>query len=570
MGPHVRLKSPYQAAIAEFEAARIRASLQEVMARFTGKPTTLLSYDEVTGKLRVVGQTSRGHRTIPTKKIVGSVGRYNDFTREFLPRMAQDAQRWARVKSAAESVSELPPIEVYQVGEGYFVRDGNHRVSIALQQGIDFMEAYVIEVRTRVPFGPDDSPDLLIAKAEYADFLEYTGLNRVRPEADLLVSVPGQYERLENLIEVYRYFVEEAEERELAWSEAVAGWYDEAYMPVVEAIREQGLLRQFPARTETDLFVWLAVHRAAVEHTLNWQMGAEAVVTALAPSAGALARERRRRLLGGVRRTLSRLLGRRTAAPALSWMEGKRLARYSDRLFGELLMLLEPGKGGREAMSSALMVADREQAHLHALQVRPEAEGLAAAWAEIEQEASGRGIRTSLTVAAVAGEEDGDSGRGQRLAERAPLVDLVVVSRSVADGADGVSAGFVSLLRAERPVWVGGVNGEPGQLFLDSTGREGGDAALFVATYLAERWRRPLTVLADETDEAKLKRIRAYLAVHEVEARFESEGGLKEARTDSVIVLGAWERGRLGRWRVAHRVKERLDGAPGAVLLCPR
>lgn len=579
MGPQVTVKSPYEAAVTEFEAVRKRAMLQAVMARFTGRPVALFSYDEVARKLRVVGQAERGHRTIPTKAIVGSVGRYNDFTREFLPRMAQDAQRWARVKVAARSVSELPPIEVYQLGESYFVRDGNHRVSIARREGVDYLEAYVIEVRTRVPFEADDSPDGLIAKAEYADFLEYTKLDRLRPGANLLVSVPGQYERLENLIEVYRYFVEEAGERELSWAEAVGRWYDETYMPVVEVIREQAILRRFPNRTETDLFVWLAVHRAALEHTLNWPMGAEAAVTALTPEAGSLQPERRRGVGARLWRTLFGRMQRRSSVPALSWVDGKKLARYSDGLFGELLLLLEPGEAGRATMSSALLVAGREQASLRALHIGPEGKAPLELWTEIEMEAARRGVRASLATASESGVDDDARGLrlrglrlpGLRLAERAVLVDLVVVSRSLAGEGEAVVAdGFLSLLQAERPVLVGGLTASgPGQLVLDSMGRADDDGALFVATYLAERWQKPLTVLTDDRDYGKRERIRAYLTLHEVEARFGSEGSVGEAGRDSVIVLGVWERGWFGRRRVAQRVKDRLRSAPGALLFCP-
>jgi hypothetical protein len=82
---------------------------------------------------------------------VGSVGRYDDFTRSFLPRRDSDAGRWARVKAATLDLTGLPPIEVYQIGQAYFVLDGNHRVSVARQLGAPTIQAYVTEV-------PDQSP----------------------------------------------------------------------------------------------------------------------------------------------------------------------------------------------------------------------------------------------------------------------------------------------------------------------------------------------------------------------------------------------------------------------------
>ena len=78
-------------------------------------------------------------------------------------------------------LSGVPPIEVYKVGDAYFVKDGNHRVSVARQLGMSHIEAYVTDVATSVPVGSDLRPDDLILKSEYADFLERTQLRRLRP-----------------------------------------------------------------------------------------------------------------------------------------------------------------------------------------------------------------------------------------------------------------------------------------------------------------------------------------------------------------------------------------------------
>ena len=112
------------------------------------------------------------------------MGRYTDFTRTFLPRRPEDKERWARVKAAMEDPvgKGVPPIEVYKVGDTYFVLDGNHRVSIARQEGTKSIEAHVIEVKTDIPVTPDLQPDDLIIKAEYADFLEKTEIKEFDPK----------------------------------------------------------------------------------------------------------------------------------------------------------------------------------------------------------------------------------------------------------------------------------------------------------------------------------------------------------------------------------------------------
>jgi hypothetical protein len=131
------LESNYQSARNDFNEARAQASLQEVLARLTGKSNELLSYEEVAEKLKLNVRSERGVYDIPLDAIVGSVGRYTDFTRTFLPLKSINRDRWARVKAAIDDPNGLglPPIDVYKVGEVFFVLDGNHRVSVARQEG---------------------------------------------------------------------------------------------------------------------------------------------------------------------------------------------------------------------------------------------------------------------------------------------------------------------------------------------------------------------------------------------------------------------------------------------------
>ena len=113
----------------------------------------------MTQQLKVTGRHDRGIQEIPVKAIVGSVGRTKDFDRDFSPLRPWDAERWARVKVAGMDRAELPPIEVYKIGESYFVSDGNHRVSIARQQGLETISAMVVEVKTRAPLPDDARPE---------------------------------------------------------------------------------------------------------------------------------------------------------------------------------------------------------------------------------------------------------------------------------------------------------------------------------------------------------------------------------------------------------------------------
>ncbi|HFE66930.1 MAG TPA: hypothetical protein ENJ93_06675, partial [Chloroflexi bacterium] len=227
----------YHAALEDFYKARRQAALQELLARFTGANTKLLSYDEIRQQFQLTNVRNRGLEEIPVGKIVGSVGRYKDFTRNFLPKSDSDKERWARVKATQEDLAGLPPIEVYQVGDAYFVIDGNHRVSVARRLEMPTISAYVTEVQTRVPLEANDDPNEIICKARYATFLEQTNLDKLRPDANLLMTFCGHYHTLLEHIAVHRYYLGLEQQREIPYEEAAASWYDHVYLPVVQMVR---------------------------------------------------------------------------------------------------------------------------------------------------------------------------------------------------------------------------------------------------------------------------------------------------------------------------------------------
>jgi len=247
-----------------FSKARMQAFWQEVWALLTGKSIDLLRFEEVKQRLRLTDERYLGLREIPLDKIVGSVGRYRDFTRTFLPRTNAVRSRWQRLDALARGPEGFPPIEVYKVGEVYFVIDGNHRVSVARQLGAKTIEAYVTELRTPVPIDENTTEKDLIQKEAYAEFLRRTRLDVLRPEAQIILTEPDRYNQLLEHISVHRYFMGIDQQREVSWEEAVASWYDNVYMPLVKLIREYEVLEYFPGRTEADLYAWLIKHQEAM------------------------------------------------------------------------------------------------------------------------------------------------------------------------------------------------------------------------------------------------------------------------------------------------------------------
>ena len=246
---------------ADFARVRSRAFLKDVLALFSGKQSRLLSYDHVKEKLRIGGPIYRGVRTVELVKLVGSVNRYRDFDRAFLPTRDSLAPRWQRVDRAFYEDISLPPVVLYKVGEVYFVVDGHHRVSVAKEQGQEFIEAEVRECRVKVPVGPDLQPEDLEILGAKVEFLERTGLDRLRPEAKIELSVPDGYSRMLEHIAVHRYFMGLEEKRDIPEEDAVTHWYDTVYLPIVRVIRERGALEEFPGRTEGDLYLWVLDHQ---------------------------------------------------------------------------------------------------------------------------------------------------------------------------------------------------------------------------------------------------------------------------------------------------------------------
>ena len=244
----------------DYSTARTKALFNSVLARLAGRPNRLLSFDQVKDKLHLRGSVYCGIQTVPVKNIIGSVDRYRDFDRAFLPSQPFTGERWKAINRAFYRDEALPPVKLYQVGEAYFVLDGHHRVSVAREHGVEFIDAEVIEVQSRVPLTPDvDARDLEIL-GEYDAFLRRTQLDKLRPEQNVRFTIAGGYERLLEHIAVHRYFMGMDEQREVDEAEAVMHWYDTVYLPIVEVIREQGILADFPGRTESDLYLWLMDH----------------------------------------------------------------------------------------------------------------------------------------------------------------------------------------------------------------------------------------------------------------------------------------------------------------------
>jgi hypothetical protein len=212
-------------------------------------------------KLHIGGPIYRGVKTIRVDQIAGSLNRYHEFDRAFLPKEDQLANRWQQVNRAFYQDIYLPPVVLYKVGEVYFVVDGHHRVSVAREQGQEFIEAEVRECATRVNITPNIKTEDLEILGTKVRFLERTVLDDIRPEANIKLTIPDGFERMLEHIAVHRYFMGLDYRRDISEKEAVAHWYDKVYMPIVEVIRRSDILKGFPDKTEGDMYMWVLDHQ---------------------------------------------------------------------------------------------------------------------------------------------------------------------------------------------------------------------------------------------------------------------------------------------------------------------
>jgi hypothetical protein len=247
----------------DFTRARRRAFLRRIGAFLRRDPGSnrLLSFDEVKSALRAVEQVYLGMRTVPVEKIVGSVGRHRDFDRAFLPSKGDLGTRWKRIDQMMHRAEELPPISLYKIGDAYFVRDGNHRVSVARQIGVEMIDAEVIELRSRVPIDSALTARDLLHKIEQRHVLERLPFDRVLPEVKVELSDVNDYRRLATLIEAHGFRMSQLWKRYVSPEEALRDWYEYQYAPIAEMVREERILDAFPGRTELDLFLWIVEHR---------------------------------------------------------------------------------------------------------------------------------------------------------------------------------------------------------------------------------------------------------------------------------------------------------------------
>lgn len=535
----------YRKALEDFRRARSKAALQRFWAGIQGRSLDLLPYDEISTKLRAVSQADRGIKQVLLKDIVGSVNRLQDFDRNFLPLRDDDIHRWASVKTAMTSplAKGVPPVSLYQIGDAYFVLDGNHRVSIAKEMGMETIEAYVTEVKTKVPVSSTLTADELVLKTAYVNFLEDTRIDQILPGVDFSLHLVENYPLLKEHITVHQYYMGIEKQGPVSFEEAVLHWSETLYFPVITMIESSGLHHAFRDLTLTDLYLWLLDQQQLLQQDLGISLKAENVLDYAADQEGIKAEPS----WSAAEEQIMQVLLRDEEQPQNP---------YQDCLFQHVTVALSDDDPDWIALEQAIMVNRCPGGAIRGVHVEKSDEEKPAQEVELfrlrfDQRLSEAGMSGKFFL------REGDPASA--LLEFSLLSDLLVLKLShppATSLVERISHGIITILQqSRRPILF--VKEEPLpviSILMPFDGSQRSKEALYVAAYYAARYESQLHLLlvmkGSDKDEVNRYYVQTYLDRLGVEADY-YEGtaesftsdivSLAESLSVSTLILGGYE-----------------------------
>ena len=562
----------YRQALEDFRRARSKAAMQRFWAGIQGRSLDLLPYDEISTKLRAVSQTDRGLQQVPLKDIVGSVSRLQDFDRNFLPLRDDDIYRWAGVKTAMTSPHStgVPPISLYQIGDAYFVLDGNHRVSIAKEMGMETIEAYVTEIKTKVPISSNLTSDELILKTAYVNFLEDTQIDHFLPGVDFSLHLVENYPLLKEHITVHQYYMGIENKRPVSFEEAALHWFDTIYSPVITIIESSGLHHAFRDLTLTDLYLWLLDQQNTLQEDLGIDVRPENVLDYAADKEG-------------IQPSSGWSTAEEQILQVLLRTEDQPQNPYQDCLFQHVTVALSDEDPDWIALEQAIMVNRCPGGAIRGVHVA------SAAKQEPDKEVDACQQRFDRRLAEV-----GMNGKfflrqgepASALLEFSLLSDLLVLKLShppATSLVERISHGIITILQqSRRPVlFVKETPLQVSSILLPFDGGQRSKEALFIAAYYAARYGSQLNLLmvtrGSEKDEVNRYYAQTYLEKLGVKAEFyqgDAESftkdvvSLAETLSVSTLILGGYENTSILDRVFSQSIDEILSKVTIPVMIC--
>jgi hypothetical protein len=260
---------PREDAKIAFDKERRRRALSRLASRMRFEAddvSHMLPFEEVVAALGATSRHAAGEQVIPLDSIVGTVDRRRgDFDRSFRP-SPNTRGRWERIAEARKRGEAMPPIDVFRIGDLYFVQDGHHRVSVARALGDKDINANVIDVRTKLGANRELQMSDLPLKAHERVFHERVPLSpEMRKRIEL--SDEWRYAQLATLIESWGYRASLERERLLPRREMAQLWFQEEYVPMVDMLREAGI---GGGGSETERYLRVAMLRFLLLQRHDW------------------------------------------------------------------------------------------------------------------------------------------------------------------------------------------------------------------------------------------------------------------------------------------------------------
>lgn len=564
----------YTNALLDFQKIRRKAAFQSILGHLTGKRHELLSYEDVRKQLRAIEGADRHLLDIPLDAIVGSVNRYSDFNRDFLPKRSISAERWARVKAATQDMLGLPPIEVYRIGDVYFVLDGNHRVSVARQVNARFIQAYVKDVHARISLTSDVQASDLIVKSEYADFLEKTDLNVLRPQCNLETTSPGRHPFLLQQIEAVHFNLESQKKTNIPYQQAVLYWYDQIFFPIIEIIREDNLLEFYPDRTETDLFVWILKYQNELKKGLGWNISVESTVKRLG-------RKSKPTQMGIWKYVTENLIhSKRKGSLSVGEWRRQRLSSHTGRLFDNLIVVLTDSNPNWSVLNYGVYIAQNEGSEIYGLHIthpkkplRPEDKNrITQKFENICKEANVPGELIFITSVEIE----------KNIINRASYTNLLLVPLNIRKKREhGIDTGRI-VRQYSRPIlFIPDLAPPPiTRVLLAYDGSPKSNEALFLAAYMTKFWEVEIVVLSmidsHGVTENTLFYAYEYLRKYGVSGDFIKAEGPPSLAVETfavedgcdLILTGGYSHGILRKKITGSLVDDILGGAKFPIMIC--
>ncbi|MDE6350842.1 MAG: transcriptional regulator [Treponemataceae bacterium] len=279
----------------DFHKAHNKALFNEIQHFLNPDEAALISFSDIKKMMRPKNEVYKGMMVVPVSKIVGSEGRYRDFDNRFFPKSMHLKSRWEHIDMAHIQDINLPPITLYELGGVYFVRDGNHRVSVAKAKGIEFIDAEVVSLQSEITLHPGDSLAKMtrqIIQYEKRVFYAETNFGDITDYWLLDFSTTGQYDVIYNHILTHKYYINMNKSDEISLEDAIMSWFRTVYMPVIHVIDKHHIMRRFKKRTKADMYVWIIKYWDELKQKFNTQIPLDTVADYLSHRYGMTLRRR--------------------------------------------------------------------------------------------------------------------------------------------------------------------------------------------------------------------------------------------------------------------------------------